>query len=186
MENKHGNIISKPKRYVSNEPIDKYKNIFINNEFVIGKDYSMLIIKDGIKKQDFVYIVDTEDIPLISKYEWRYNNKYACALGGIYLPLHNLIMGIPEKGYVVDHINRNAYDNRKSNLRIVTNKENLFNRDTKGYRYDKRRKTYQAYIHIGDKFINLGVYKTEEEAAAARKAVNEYLFPKIRYYEDDV
>lgn len=184
MENKYGEIVNR--RSKNNNTDIKFKNKFVTNEIVIGKEYSMLIIKDALRKKDFVYIIDTKNISLVSKYDWRYNNGYACAAIHTYLPLHNLIMGTPENGYVVDHINRNKYDNREDNLRIIKTKQNHYNKDTKGYRYDTKRKYYQAYIHIDDKFINLGTYKTEEEAIAARKAVNQYLFPNIRYYEEDV
>jgi hypothetical protein len=41
--------------------------------------------------------------------------------------LHRLIAGAPG-GYVVDHINHDTLDNRKSNLRVVTVSQNLRNR----------------------------------------------------------
>ena len=42
--------------------------------------------------------------------------------------IHRWIMDAP-KGLQVDHINRNRLDNRRSNLRLVTHKENCKNRD---------------------------------------------------------
>ena len=41
--------------------------------------------------------------------------------------LHRKLMNNPE-GLVVDHINRKSFDNRRENLRIVTQKQNLRNR----------------------------------------------------------
>jgi hypothetical protein len=45
------------------------------------------------------------------------------------LKMHRLIMGIPD-GLSIDHINHNLLDNRRSNLRLATNAENMQNRIT--------------------------------------------------------
>jgi hypothetical protein len=74
---------------------------------------------------------------------------------------------IPNKEQI-DHINGNRLDNRKENLRRVTNQENQWNQTkAKGYRWHKEAKKYQAQIGFNDKVINLGFYDTEEEAAKA-------------------
>ena len=62
----------------------------------------------------------------------------------------------------VDHINRDKLDNQVSNLRIVSNQENQFNKNVKGY--TKRGNKYQAIIKINGKKIYLGTYETEAEA----------------------
>jgi hypothetical protein len=46
---------------------------------------------------------------------------------GKFIKLHHIVVGKPPKGKVTDHINRNKLDNRKENLRFVTQKENLLN-----------------------------------------------------------
>ena len=71
---------------------------------------------------------------------------------------------VDDRYIIVDHINRNVYDNRKSNLRICNASINSLNRNTKGY-YKKDNGTYQVQICINGKRINIGTYKTEEEAA---------------------
>tara|TARA_R110000772_G_scaffold149650_2_gene260362 strand:+ start:1210 stop:1674 length:465 start_codon:yes stop_codon:yes gene_type:complete len=62
----------------------------------------------------------------------------------------------------VDHINRNRLDNQLSNLRIVSNQENGFNKNVKGY--TKSGKKYKARIKINGKQIQLGTFETEAEA----------------------
>jgi hypothetical protein len=68
----------------------------------------------------------------------------------------------------IDHINGIRDDNKFSNLREATVTQNNANtKPSKGYR--KRGDTYQAYISINNKFVSLGTFKKEEEAAEAYK-----------------
>ena len=78
----------------------------------------------------------------------------------------------------IDHINRIRTDNRISNLREVTNKQNLQNSGKRsdntsghpGVIWHKRISKWQATIKHNQKQIHLGYYSTIEEAIAARKA----------------
>ena len=76
----------------------------------------------------------------------------------------------------IDHINRNKVDNRICNLRNVTQQVNQWNRNGKGYCYNKRSKKYQAYIAANNKQIHLGCYDTPKDARQA------YLNAKQQYH----
>lgn len=77
--------------------------------------------------------------------------------------LHRLIMNCPE-GKVVDHLNGDPLDCRKSNMRVCSQLENTRNRHgVKGYTYDKSKGKYTVRYH--NKFY--GRYATEEEAKKA-------------------
>lgn len=91
--------------------------------------------------------------------------------------LHREIMNAPE-GVMVDHINEDPLDNRKENLRLVTNAENMRNRGKnqnnssgyKGVTYLKNRrgkKRWQAKCRHNYKTIHFGLYETAEEASRA-------------------
>lgn len=71
----------------------------------------------------------------------------------------------------IDHINRDRRDNRISNLRIATRKQNNANRMGKarsGFKGVVETKYgFRAAISIDNRFKNLGTYKTVEEAHAA-------------------
>jgi len=87
------------------------------------------------------------------------------------LPRHN------EGGIQGDHINHNTLDNRKCNLRSVTNQQNSFNRnDPKGYSYHKQSGKFHARIMVNGKTKSLGYYETTDNA---RKA---YLHAKNIYH----
>ena len=98
--------------------------------------------------------------------------------------LHRFIMGNP-RGMIVDHIDGNTMDNRKSNLRICTFQENCRNRkmsrrNSSGYlgvTWVEKEHKWMAYIHLnlGKTFKNLGYYTDLEEAHQARvKAEDKY------------
>lgn len=86
-----------------------------------------------------------------------------------YIKAHQFIyyLATGEVPEYIDHINRDKTDNRIENLRSVSNQENLFNTNAKGYYYFKKIKRWQAQIMINGKSILLGSYVNEEEAKIA-------------------
>src|SRR5215470_7214120 len=74
-------------------------------------------------------IIDVADVPLVKNYLWHTQTNWTSgfyARTGRGLLMHRLITGCP-KGKEVDHINHDTLDNRRSNLRIVTHKQNQQN-----------------------------------------------------------
>jgi hypothetical protein len=76
---------------------------------------------------------------------------------------------------LLDHINRVKNDNRISNLRIINHQQNCFNKDSRGYYWDKGRNKWKSQIKLNGKEIHLGRFNTEEEAKAS------YLEAKKKY-----
>ena len=76
----------------------------------------------------------------------------------------------------IDHRNGIKTDDRISNLRNVSQHHNTFNRNCKGYSYDKQKKKYRARIHLNGKFKHLGLFENEEDARQA------YLEAKPKYH----
>lgn len=99
--------------------------------------------------------------------------------------LHRLVMGNP-KGMIIDHIDGDTMNNRKSNLRVCTFRENCRNRkmhrgNTSGYRgvtWVEKEQKWMAYIHIDmcKKFKNLGYFENKEDAYKARLKAEEKYF----------
>jgi hypothetical protein len=132
-------------------------------------------------------LVDASDLTLFGESIWHEDN-YGYAVrrewvrGGkgkqVSVKLHRLIIGA-KPGQFVDHINRNRLDNRKSNLRITTHAQNLWNASAKknntsgfkGVSVDKRRLhqkyPYKAEIMVNRKKVYLGSFSTAQEASLA-------------------
>lgn len=124
--------------------------------------------------------VDIDDAERLAGYKWRAhkvrNVFYAeRSEGSSTVAMHRQVLQ-PPKGTVIDHINGDGLDNRRTNLRIVSHQENSFNRSANGNRassfkgvsYDSDRLLrWHARIKKGGKTISLGRYATEIEAAKA-------------------
>ena len=116
-------------------------------------------------------LIDDEDAYILDKHSWHLNHGYLT--NGSMIALHRMIMK-PPKGMVVDHINGNRLDNRKSNLRVTDYSINSLNTTKsrgktqyRGVHKLKHRNLFSARIQVKGKRICLGFYKTAEEASRA-------------------
>jgi len=90
--------------------------------------------------------------------------------------LHRLIMNA-KNGEIVDHINGDKLDNRRSNLRIVNKSQNAINSKIridnksgfKGVYFDKRNKKWCAEIRLNKKKKFLGYFSNVLNAAEKYK-----------------
>lgn len=144
-------------------------------------------------------LVDDEDYELVSKHKWQYclvgrHRDRECAMSRSWWKGHGkkrtiimsrLIMNAP-KGMVVDHKNLDTLDNRRDNLRVCTNQQNIFNSKPmknkssryKGVSWNKVIKKWEAYISPNGKQIALGYYENEIDAAKA------YNKAALKYYKE--
>jgi hypothetical protein len=158
-----------------------------------------------------VALVDAEDYDMLIKYKWttqksRRNRCCACRYPGprsdrkaIYM--HRVIM---EAGpsEVVDHVNGDALDNRRANLRKCTNAENQRNiharRSASGYKGVTKiqrgcnlKRPWAAAISIGcakERRIHLGYFADPADAARAYdKAAKKHFgqFANLNYPETE-
>ena len=140
-------------------------------------------------------LVDDEDFDKLSGLRWHYSSGRTpyprCSLWVDSkiknVTMHILLIG-KKAGHIVDHINGDPLDNRRSNLRFCTHAENSRNRRAGknnksgfkgvyrqlGYKLDsggwKQKPAWVASININGKQTIIGRFSTLEDAARARIA----------------
>lgn len=161
----------------------KYNTYDLSGEYGVGytsngKEF-YFDLKDYDKIKDYCWYIDNGN----------YVNTWIKNKGRT--RMHRLIMNFP-KDKVVDHINHNKYDNRKSNLRICTQQQNsankrLLDRNASGIvgiSWNSKSNKWEAYIRINYKKIHLGLYQNIEDAIQVRKEAEEKYFGKYAYKGD--
>ncbi len=137
---------------------------------------AFLLTKCNLKIQ-----IDEDDFTYLSQFKW-YKLK---ARNTIYArtSINNKTMTLTHvlakkynwnlKNKVIDHINKNGLDNRKCNLNIITQQENVAKdagwkiSSSKFRGVSKLRNKWTARICKNGKHYYLGVYDTQEEAYQA-------------------
>lgn len=155
-----------------------YKTLKEPNDYKIMDNNTVCIYaykKCNNKKELCKILVDIDDLDRVKGIRWSIS--YGYAHNGKLGPMHRYLLRCTDKNLVVDHINHNTLDNRKSNLRIVTRQQNNWNLRSntgtskfKGVRLIERDNKYVFYasnIVYNKKSIFLGYYNTELEAAYA-------------------
>ena len=110
------------------------------------------------------------------------NTEYVRVLkNSTYTYLHRIITGAKD-GESVDHINGDGLDNRRSNLRICTHRQNMMNRKMPKRKYPrgvfkkKDKKKLLAQITVKGKSINLGYYLCPALASLAYQEARDKYF----------
>lgn len=159
-----------------------------------------------ILDQGYIVIIDDEDYDKIKNYKWKIlrlsdtrivaKTVTYCKRKANQIMMHRLIMGVENRSRpIIDHINRNTLDNRKSNLRFANHQNNGMNRGKsnrtggtaskyKGVYYKKgkhRKKRWYSKVCTKNQNYCCGVYYDECGAAKAydKKALE--LFGEFAY-----
>ena len=135
-------------------------------------------------------IVDAADYEWLSKHNWLAmvsdNTVYAFRKEkGKVILMHREIMK-PRKGEVVDHMNRNGADNRRSNLRNCLNRQNVCNAGPRGgsSQYcgvSRHGAKWSASIGYLSTRVYIGLFVEEIEAARAHDRMAIMLHGQFAY-----
>lgn len=169
----------------------------MNNHFEIDGDTTTIYIQ---RRDSSIYhcLIDTEDLYRLLDFGYTWSVRLDRKNSRFYVrtetygekkttvSLHRFLLEVTDSSLQVDHINGNSLDNRKSNLRVVSNAENQQNRSkgaqsnsksgVRGVSWHKASKKWCAQIKVDGKTIWLGVHKTIEEAEqVVKEARREYM-----------
>lgn len=158
------------------------------NDYNLDGEYGIGYTHKG---QPFYF--DLEDYNKIKDISWHINSDgyvHGVVVGNKKISMHRLVMDAPE-GLKIDHKHgkQTRNDNRKENLRIATNQENLRNCSIRedntsgntGISWHKNKKKWIAQIGVDSKLIYLGVFGKYEEAVQARKQAEQKYFGEWSY-----
>jgi hypothetical protein len=147
---------------------------------------SILLAGENVKEisltQGKVALVDDEDFDQLNQFKWFahknkntfYSERVSQRINGKQrsICMHSVIIGTGI-GFVTDHINGNGLDNRRVNLRIVTNRENCQNlhigKSSKypGVSWNKVHCKWQSAVRISGMRKHLGYFINEIDASKA-------------------
>lgn len=186
---KHSSQLRLYGKFLDNNP----RTIYDPNEIRIKGDYAEVDVYDKQANVSNTFIIDIEDVPLISRYKWgaKYYKKdkvwyIACIDNKTHkhIYLHHLLMGFPSE--TIDHINGNTLDNRKSNLRIATksiqsiNQKKIANTFTGIKGVKKSRKGYVAHLGWEGKVYYSKIFDTIAEASYFRYLLTQLCYVPVR------
>jgi len=143
------------------------------NDIILNKQNAEIITTDVENNETGRYIIDFEDIVKVLSKRWYNSNGYCTNTNGE--SLHRLLSNATEND-IVDHKDRNTYNNLQSNLRKTCSQNNSFNSSIKknntsgiiGVSYVKERKKWKAHLVINNKQKHLGYFENKREATIAR------------------
>lgn len=143
------------------------------NVYIISGDYVTVYDANGK-----VFYISTDDLEAVRLCYWgvHCNGYVHGCINSKSISLHKYLMS-PPKGMEVDHINHNHNDCRRSNMRVCEHKNNAKNQpvqisNTSGYKgvdFHKSVKRWRARIRVNNRRIDLGYFRSPEEAYEAYK-----------------
>lgn len=151
------------------------------------------------------FIIDADDLPKVSSVKTTWGTDRNVRNGKLYvrtsyqknnriyrLLVHRLILD-NHQGMMIDHINGDGLDNRKSNLRISNHHQNGSNRTHlgknnksgfRGVHWNEKRRKFMAVAEIKEKKHYIGCFITAEEA---NEAVQEFRAKNMPFsYNDQI
>lgn len=176
------------KCFLNNKPksrADRNDYEFVNDGVWIYTRY-----RDG--KLSGKFVIDKVDFENAIKHKWRkWGDRYFTGNSDV-ISIHQFLMNTPS-GMVVDHIDNDPSNNRRSNLRITKQSKNAINKvlqsnntsEIAGVWFDKERNKWSAEIKLSGVKCYLGRYNNKCDAVYARYCAEIKLFNEFRCFHND-
>lgn len=132
-----------------------------------------------------------EQVGLLAQFNWKIASGYAICTyrerPGVRrtISMHRMIVGDVPKGRVVDHINRNKLDNRRANLRVITQSENCKNLSPESHARKRGKHPpglslncgkWQVVTRQGGRITWHGTFDSQTEAIEVAQRVAPWLY----------
>lgn len=179
---------------IRDENIDEIGRVKTKVQFTASKNNKYEFVNDYVIINDKILIdkIDYDFIDSFDRYISIDSRGYAYfSYGNKDIYLHRLLTGTDLfydefDGKIADHINGNALDNRRNNLRVIDRRENPINcckrKDNlsgcKGVSWLERLQKWQVNIQYKKQNYYIGVFENIEDAVAARKQA------ELKYFGD--
>ena len=170
-----------------------YKNDGLQASGPYDCDYVQIkLIGPHALENNSIALISNSDLEIILQFIWylskdgypvTYSTDDKSIIYKNGLKMHKLLIQDIQKGYVIDHINRNKLDNRRNNLRICTQKQNSYNtsksinsiNNYKGVR-QQTNTLWTAIVTKDKKIYKIKDILTDKEAAIIYDSMAEELF----------
>lgn len=151
------------------------KTIYDRNDYIFEEKIVKIILRDKKQNINGYCIIDKEDYEKIKEMKWYLVQGY-CKTKSIDknnpIPIHFVLLNSKR----IDHINNNALDNTKINLRKVSQHQNTMNMSLKknnktgvaGVQSNKTKQKWIANLMHNYKNTYLGTYSSFDDAVLAR------------------
>jgi hypothetical protein len=164
----------------------------VDDESSLNRDYTSYhnVKQIALTKGQFA-LVDASNFDALNQVKWYAtpHGRTFYAVHGFnqngktkHIFMHRLILGTPP-GIRTDHADGNGLNNTRTNLRIATASQNVANKrkwlkptssQFKGVGWNKGK--WRAYLQCDGRFIHLGLFDTEHDAALAYNSAALQLF----------
>ena len=164
------------------------------NNYIITNEGVWIIVKNKKQVETGRFLIDKEDFDLVLSKKWRkWKDDYFT--GNINpISISRFLLNLNYKDDIlVDHINGNRIDNRRSNLRLANDSQNGANKaldrrnksGIAGVRYENDRHKWAVEISYYNKRIHLSRYDNFCDACYVRYIAEIFLFQDFRSFRND-
>lgn len=166
----------------------------LNDFEFIDEETVEIITFNKASKRSGSFTIDKTDFERVIKKKWR--NWKGRIFTGNFNPMsitEFLLGDYAKEGLVCDHIDSNPFNNKRSNLRLITQQENLINKKLlsnnssgfAGIYFDRDRNKWCSEIKRGYVKCYLGRFTLLEDAVYARYIAELLLFKELRSTQND-